>query len=170
MTRRVYLKAYFAAPLFNPHERSFNLELARRLEGLLEVFLPQRDGELLTTLVAEGRSVAACQELIYKKDTEAIAGCDIVIAILDGRTIDEGVAFELGYARALGKTCFAFKSDDRVMLPTGDNPLLVRACQNFASTPEALLLQVRTFVEQHGVSRAEDGGEFAFPASAVFER
>jgi hypothetical protein len=139
-------KAYLASPLFNPQERAFNLHLSRRLGEYLDVFLPQRDGELLTKLVAEGRSVSACQELIYAKDTAAIERCDLLIAVLDGRTVDEGVAFELGYARALGKTCLGFKSDDRVLVPTGDNPLLVSACHYRAATVDVLINQVRSLL------------------------
>jgi len=157
------LKAYLAAPLFNPLEREFNLALSRQLEDYLDVFLPQRDGELLTKLVADGRSIEACQEMIYAKDTTAIEACEIVVAVLDGRTIDEGVAFELGFARALGKTCFGFKSDDRVMVPTGDNPLLVQACQFRAATSDTLLQQIKSFLA--GVHNDADRDDQHFPSA-----
>lgn len=158
MKRPSCAKAYLASPLFNPQEREFNLHLSHRLEAYLEVFLPQRDGELLTKLVSEGRSVTVCQELIYAKDTAAIEGCDFLIAVLDGRTVDEGVAFELGYARALGKTCLGFKSDDRVMVPTGDNPLLVSACHYRASSVDVLIDQVRCLLNRETIV-SNDAGE-----------
>lgn len=80
---------------------------------------------------------------VSAKDTAAIEQCDFLIAVLDGRTVDEGVAFELGYARALGKTCLGFKSDDRVMVPTGDNPMLGSACHYRASSVDMLIDHVR---------------------------
>ncbi|CFX23841.1 conserved protein of unknown function [Candidatus Filomicrobium marinum] len=157
MKRLSRTKAYLASPLFNPQEREFNLKLSRRLEAYLDVFLPQRDGELLTELVSKGRSVTVCQELIYAKDTAAIEGCDFLIAVLDGRTVDEGVAFELGYARALGKICLGFKSDDRVMVSTGDNPLLVSACHYRASSVDVLIDQVRCLLDQETIIPKDTG-------------
>lgn len=134
---------YFAAPLFNPMERAFNENLAQRLHSIAEVFLPQRDGTLLTKLVADGQSLDVARAKVFTSDIGAIESCDIVVAVLDGRTIDEGVAFEVGYARALGKVCIAYKSDDRIMLPTGDNPMIVMACQHQCSTPDGLVETVR---------------------------
>jgi len=115
---------YLAAPLFTPLEREFNLRIARILEERFKVFLPQRDGVLIP-----GRSISREEFLELSKnaflsDTGAIAASDFVVAILDGRTIDEGVAFELGFARALGKTCVGLRSDTRVLLPQGINPMI----------------------------------------------
>jgi nucleoside 2-deoxyribosyltransferase len=137
------IRVYLAAPLFNPMERAFNEDLARCLEPIADVFLPQRNGALLTKLVAGGQSVDKSRKQIFEGDTAAIGACHAVVAVLDGRTIDEGVAFEVGYANALGKVCIAFKSDDRIMLPTGDNPMIVMACQYNCSTPDALFETVR---------------------------
>ncbi|MGY3362466.1 nucleoside 2-deoxyribosyltransferase [Bradyrhizobium sp. GM0.4] len=44
--------------------------------------------------------------------------------VLDGRTVDEGAAFELGYAFAAGKVCVGLKTDPRMLLPIGDNPMI----------------------------------------------
>jgi nucleoside 2-deoxyribosyltransferase len=43
---------------------------------------------------------------------------------MDGRTIDEGAAFELGYAFALGKACVGLKTDARSLFTFGDNPMI----------------------------------------------
>ncbi|OHX37754.1 hypothetical protein BJL95_08110 [Methylomonas sp. LWB] len=139
MKRLKKINIYFAAPLFNPVERAFNESLVARLDEYADIFLPQRDGALLTKLVSDGNTVESARNKIFKKDTSAIRNCDLVVAVLDGRTIDEGVAFELGYAFALGKTCVAYKSDDRVMLPTGDNPMIVMSCKYHCSTPDSLI-------------------------------
>lgn len=138
------IRVYFAAPLFNPMERAFNEEMARSLEEVANVFLPQRDGALLTKLVAEGQSVDIARRQIFSCDIAAIENCHAVIAVLDGRTIDEGVAFEVGYAHALGKVCIAYKSDDRTMLPTGDNPMIAMACEYYCSNLDTLVNAVST--------------------------
>lgn len=140
------MKAYLASPLFNARERGFNEELERRLAGVLDVFLPQRDGALLTRLVAGGCDVETGRRIVFERDTRAIEEADVVVAVLDGRTVDEGVAFELGFALALGKPCIAFKSDDRAMLPTGDNPMIVCACRVICSTVDELVGHVATTV------------------------
>lgn len=147
MSNSRLLKAYLAAPLFNPRERDFNNQLERYLSPFLQVYLPQRDGELLTRLVAQGQSVEVAQELVFENDIDAIRTCDIVIAVLDGRTVDEGVAFEVGFARALGKVCIGFKTDDRNMLPTGDNPMIVRGCHYHCSTIDDLIELVKHSIE-----------------------
>ena len=39
------MRVYFAAPLFNVAERTFNINLTNKIEEIgFEVFLPQRDG------------------------------------------------------------------------------------------------------------------------------
>lgn len=43
---------------------------------------------------------------------------------MDGRSIDEGASFELGYAFALGKVCVGLKTDNRTLLAIGDNPMI----------------------------------------------
>jgi nucleoside 2-deoxyribosyltransferase len=77
--RLARIKIYLAAPLFNPMERAFNEDLARRLHPTAEVFLPQRDGALLTELVAKGQSVDVARKRVFDSDTRAIDGCDIVV-------------------------------------------------------------------------------------------
>src|SRR5436305_9183072 len=92
-------RAYLAAPLFNDVERTFNLSIEAALLPYIKVFLPQRDGGLLKELVSEGISVREARARIFNGDLRAIADSDLLLAVLDGRTVDEGVAFELGYAR-----------------------------------------------------------------------
>ncbi len=141
------LRAYLAAPLFNPRERHFNEQLEKHLAPYVDVFLPQRDGELLTRLIAQGQSLAVAQNTVFSNDIAAIEASDIVVAVLDGRTVDEGVAFEIGYARALGIFCIGFKSDDRSMLPTGDNPMIERGCHRHCSTVDDLIGAIRSLIE-----------------------
>jgi nucleoside 2-deoxyribosyltransferase len=138
-------RSYFAAPLFNEMERRFNLEIVSDLEKNVEVFLPQRDGGLLVKLVNEGLTVQTAEQTIFEKDLAAIESSDLVIAVLDGGHIDEGVAFEIGYAFALGKTCVGFQTDARRVLPTGNNPMIGRSLSFICQTRQHLLDWVENF-------------------------
>ncbi len=121
-------RVYLAAPLFNDMERAFNTRLAELIAPIAEVFLPQRDGKLLRDLVRGGMPHSTARQLVFEADINAIRRCDCVVAVLDGRTIDEGVAFEIGFARALDKLCLGLKTDDRALLTSGDNPMIVAGC------------------------------------------
>jgi nucleoside 2-deoxyribosyltransferase len=121
-------RVYLAAPLFNDLERSFNVRLAELIAPVAEVFLPQRDGKLLRDLVRDGMPYSSARQLVFEADINAIQRCDCLVAVLDGRTIDEGVAFEIGFARALDKLCLGLKTDDRVLLASGDNPMIIAGC------------------------------------------
>jgi nucleoside 2-deoxyribosyltransferase len=61
---------------------------------------------------------------VFRNDVAALRRCDVLLAILNGRTIDEGTAFELGVAWSLGKACWGFKDDFRQLTQTGDNPMI----------------------------------------------
>src|SRR5882757_4245551 len=98
-------RIYFAAPLFNEMERRFNREIVEVLEPFCEVFLPQRDGGLLMRFVKEGATLDEAEARVFERDIEAMREADAIVAILDGASVDEGVAFEIGYMFGLGKIC-----------------------------------------------------------------
>ena len=94
------MRLYFAAPLFSVPERAFNAHLAASIEALgFEVFLPQRDGYEgpLDPEVVGSPEVA---RRIFELDTQQVLACDVLLAILDGRVPDEGMAVEVGLAYA----------------------------------------------------------------------
>ena len=133
------LNAYLAAPLFNERERAFNTELAAALAPHCDVFLPQRDGLLLVDLLADGVSKEIAETLIFERDRQAMQKCDLLIAVLDGAHIDEGVAFEIGFAHAKGSLCIGLQSDVRRALPSGNNPMIGRAFSSIFSSVNDLL-------------------------------
>jgi nucleoside 2-deoxyribosyltransferase len=135
-TRKLFL--YLASPLFSSAERRFNEDVAKRLGRHFTVYLPQRDGGLFLDLIKQGLSVDEAAQQIFAIDIKAIEAADCVVAILDGRTIDEGVAFELGYACALRKVCYGLQTDPRRLLPIGNNPMITGALRKIASTLEEL--------------------------------
>jgi nucleoside 2-deoxyribosyltransferase len=101
------LRLFFAAPLFNDAERDFNSKAATALrkEGL-EVWLAQEHKIIENDSIEEKRA-------IFEEDLEALRKADAILAVLDGVDVDTGVAFEMGYAHALGKHIFALKTDHR---------------------------------------------------------
>ena len=88
------LKIYFAGPLFTSYERSFIDECAAalRADGF-EVFVPH-EHELAT-----GVDVTAAW--IFAKDRPGIERADAMLAILDGPSVDDGTACEIGMFHAL---------------------------------------------------------------------
>jgi nucleoside 2-deoxyribosyltransferase len=88
------VRIYFAGPLFTPYERSFIDECAAVLRrDCFEVFVPH-EHELAT-----GADVTAAW--IFAKDRPGIEGADAMLAILDGASVDDGTACEIGMFHAL---------------------------------------------------------------------
>lgn len=115
---------YIAGPLFSANERRWNDLLRNALNEFCDVYLPQEDGALLVDLVANGMPVHEAKNAIFARDILAIDRCDILLLVMDGRVIDEGACFELGYAYCRGKICIGLKTDVRSLLPIGDNPMV----------------------------------------------
>jgi nucleoside 2-deoxyribosyltransferase len=117
-------KIYLAAPLFSVAEKRFNSELKERLRPWCDVYLPQEDGGLIADMIESGVDSTVARRRIFEMDTAAIDACDLILVVLDGRTIDEGAAFELGYAYARGKACYGLQTDVRRLLQSGNNPMI----------------------------------------------
>ncbi|HSP71174.1 MAG TPA: nucleoside 2-deoxyribosyltransferase [Gaiellaceae bacterium] len=87
---------YFAGPLFTPYERGFIDECAARLraEGF-DVFVPHEK-----VLATEGLG----SDEIFRLDGEAVAAADVLVALLDGPSIDDGTACEIGLFHGLARS------------------------------------------------------------------
>jgi nucleoside 2-deoxyribosyltransferase len=131
-------KLYLAAPLFSLAERTENDKLCRSLERWCDVFLPQRDGELVPHLIQRGVSKDDAYRVVFDRDVAAIRSCDALVINLDGRSVDEGASFELGLAYALGKLCVGYRTDVRVLLPWGLNPMIIAPLTNIFACVEEL--------------------------------
>lgn len=140
-------RIYLAAPLFNEQERSFNCALAEILEKGFSVYLPQRDGTLIPGKILDRDAFIRAADEVYTNDIHALRESDGIICVLDGRAIDEGVAFELGYANALGKACCGVCTDSRVLLPHGHNPMISRPLQETFSSLAGVAAWVESLLE-----------------------
>jgi len=146
-------RVYLAAPLFSEAERTFNVRVTELLEEFVDVYLPQRDGGLMSNMVAQGVSSAIAARRVFCRDMDAIRQADYVIAILDGRAIDEGVAFELGAAFYQAKRCVGLQTDSRRLAAWGNNPMITGALETVFVSVDDLMNWVRTSVLRDRVTR-----------------
>jgi nucleoside 2-deoxyribosyltransferase len=149
---------YLAGPLFSQAEKAENNRLCDALERSCDVFLPQRDGELVPHLIQQGLSQSEAYQVVFERDLAALRCCDALVINLDGRTVDEGAAFELGFAFALGKQCVGYRTDVRVLLPWGLNPMVSVPLAEMFTTIETLAewardLKVETDSSRRRVAR-----------------
>ena len=121
------MKIYLAAPVFSQAERLYNRKLKEELERLLpacRVALPQDFRTDPSGSYNDRRHFAA----LYRQCMEGIRECDAVLAWLDGADVDSGVAYETGYARALGKPVIGIRTDFRQLQEKGLNIMLSQGC------------------------------------------
>lgn len=149
------LKAYLAAPLFNCRERDFNEAVSEALSPYVDVFVPQRDGYLLSDMLAAGVPLVVAERRIFEQDTQAMADADFLVGILDGASIDEGVAFEIGFMRALGKRCVALQTDVRRALPSGNNPMIGQALESLFQELDELVVWVKAHARADGLQNTD---------------
>ncbi len=149
-------QVYFAAPLFSEAELTFNIRVTKLLEEFMDVYLPQRDGGLMCKMVATGIPYAIAARRVFRRDIEAIGQADYVIAILDGRAIDEGVAFELGVAFSQTKRCIGLQTDSRRMAVWGNNPMITGALETVFMSVSDLMEWVKTSVLDNPATLRED--------------
>ena len=107
------MKVYIAGPLCSKKEREF-LEkidcLVRKLG--FDTYLPHRDCGLYKNIKDIKR--------IAERDIEEVKNCDLIIGVLNGIVVGAGTAFELGYAKSLGKKIIGLKTDRKVDESLGD--------------------------------------------------
>lgn len=142
------MQVYFAAPLFCAAELAFNDRVADRLETAgFEVFLPQRDGMETTDIEdrADVDSKAEMMDAIFELDRSQVVDADVVTAVLDGRTVDEGVALEIGLANAWEIPVVGLRTDRRTFGEDEPvNAMVYGATETIVDTPEALVDAVHT--------------------------
>jgi nucleoside 2-deoxyribosyltransferase len=66
--------------------------------------------------IDRARSTGRLHEMMLevgRRNAHAIRSSDLLAAMLDGQEPDSGTVAELGFAAALGKTCFGLRSDIR---------------------------------------------------------
>ena len=101
---------YQAGPFFSEAELTFHRRLAERLrEAGHSVTWP---GGMLTEAQIEAAGPDA-PHLIFNAGREGINHCTAVVALLDGQQVDDGTAWEIGYAYAKGIPVYGLRTDAR---------------------------------------------------------
>lgn len=115
-------KIYLAGPFFNPAELKDN-QLARvilRNKGL-DVFVPQEhkipDGENMSNILWSKK--------VYEMDRDAILKCDIIVCIYYGLYSDSGTAWEIGFAKCLGKKIVVVHTNSQLA------SLMISSCADY---------------------------------------
>jgi len=105
------MKIYFANDLFSEATQSFNASVVRKIRANTntEVFLPQEDEAI------NDKSGYADSIMISTSDTEQLLSSDMLVAILDGISIDPGVASEIGVFYTTGKPIIGVYTDPRAV-------------------------------------------------------
>ena len=93
------MKVYLAGPLFSHAEQQWHLHFKKALEeaGHTVVW----PGELFSDDDVERWGDDAPRR-IMETDRDALLSCEIVVALLDGAQVDDGTAWEIGFACARG--------------------------------------------------------------------
>lgn len=134
------MRVYLAGPLFTLAERWFMAHL-RDLAGALRGVEAVWPGDLFPAeaLAALGE---AAKHHIFKGCVDALDGCDLVVAVLDGPAVDDGTAWEVGYAYARGLPAWGLRTDFRNAGDTDRslvNCMIECACQAIHRDLDALV-------------------------------
>jgi nucleoside 2-deoxyribosyltransferase len=83
------MRVYLAGSIFTPYERAFLDDCAARLRADgFEVFVPHEQKELV--------EVDVTAEAVFAADAGGVVDSDAVLAVLDGPSVDDGTACEIG--------------------------------------------------------------------------
>lgn len=109
-------RCYVASPLgFNEAGRAYYASTyLPALEALVEVVDPWQ----ITSEedVERARAAGGLRALwlgVGARNLELIAGCELLVAWLDGQEVDSGTATEIGYAAGMGIPCLGLRTDLR---------------------------------------------------------
>lgn len=138
---------YFAAPFFSIAERELNGHLIAAMENRgLKVFSPARDGIIAKNEINSDADWSCISARVWDCDTTAISNSKAILAVIDGRVIDEGVCVEIGFAAAKMKPIVAFSTDDRKQFPWGHNPMVIHPISAVVSNPEDAASEIVRFI------------------------
>ncbi len=128
------LNVYLAAPLFTDAERTFNLQLTRALEQAgHRVHLPQRD---TPAGAGPGRT-----RRLFEANLAGLTRAGAVVAVLDGAQVDDGTAWEIGWARARGIPVYGLRTDQRVSQQPDEpvNLMILESLRRLCTSVDELL-------------------------------
>jgi nucleoside 2-deoxyribosyltransferase len=123
-------KIYLSGPLFSQGE----IDWGRHVK----LFLEER---LSMAVVWPHEFAAGSTEEIFQANLFALAGCDLMVAMLDGPQVDDGTAWEVGYFYSQGKRIYGIRTDFRRAGESDGskvNLMVERSCRQVAGSLEEL--------------------------------
>jgi len=141
---------YQAGPLFSEADKTFHRELFAhlRLAGYTVIW----PGDLLTDKqIAEAGPLAP--SMIFNACQEGINRSSLMVALLDGVQVDDGTAWEIGYAYAKGMPVYGIRTDVR---RAGETPhsyvnSMIQGClSGYARSVEGLIRMLGRATGQSG--------------------
>ena len=123
------MKIYYASPLFSNMERRYNTYLVEKIRSAYpstEVYVPQEQ------MGINDKSAYADSIAIATFDTDALLASDLMVAVLDGASIDVGVATEIGVAYQASIPVLGLYTDSRQQ--GADNHQKLEALQEIAES------------------------------------
>jgi nucleoside 2-deoxyribosyltransferase len=132
------MRLYVAAPLFTEAERAFNLVLAHALEAEgHQVYLPQRD-----TPATQGADRTTST---FYANLAALRRAEAVVAVCDGPQVDDGTAWEIGYAYGKNIQIFGLRTDVRIVQRSDEriNLMILESLSELSPTIEQLIHTIR---------------------------
>jgi len=125
------MKVYIAGPLCGEKERKFLEKIEKTVRALgFDTYLPHRDCGLYKDLKDVKK--------IAKIDIEEIYKCGIMVGILNGVCVGAGTAFELGYAKSLGKKIICLKTDRKIKESIADISAVIAGSLEIVESVEEL--------------------------------
>ncbi|WP_057893467.1 nucleoside 2-deoxyribosyltransferase [Lacticaseibacillus brantae] len=121
------MKIYFANGLFSRADFLYNQQLVAHLRQEIphvDIYLPQENAAI------NDKSSYADSRMIAQADTAELLSADLMIAVLDGPVIDNGVASEIGVAYASQIPIIGLYTDSRQLGAT--NPQKIAALADVA--------------------------------------
>lgn len=118
------MKIYFAAPMFAKSDLVYNAYLVNQIRERypeVAIYLPQENEAI------NDKTAYADSQMIALADTEKVFESQLMIALLDGVSIDAGVASEIGVAYAKNIPVLGLYTDSRQQGAT--NTKKIRALQ-----------------------------------------
>lgn len=152
------MRVYLAGPLFSAAERRFQASLRDRLNAVpgVSALWP---GDLFVGIDLESLGERA-KEYIFRGCLTELDGCDLVVACLDGPQVDDGTAWELGYAHARELPVWGLRTDFRRAGDTDQslvNCMIECACDKIFKDESTLLAELSRVADPE---QAADGEKF----------
>jgi nucleoside 2-deoxyribosyltransferase len=135
-------KIYLSGPLFSRGEIAWGECVKRFLEDRLDGVPIIWPHEIVPCL--------ALPRQIFQANLQALNECDIMVAMLDGPSVDDGTAWEMGYFFLQGKKILGIRTDFRRAGETDNsrvNLMIECSCQGIASGLEELAMHLKRLLD-----------------------